>query len=81
MKTKNLSVSSFAKDCGISITTLKKALSGSNQVSTKTLFKIFNTMGVTIKKVKTKNRRKAYFIFLRYASYFEYACLGISSES
>lgn len=35
MKTKNLSVSSFAKDCGISITTLKKALSGSDQVSLK----------------------------------------------
>lgn len=54
MKTKNLSVSSFAKDCEISITTLKKALSGSNQVSTKTLFKISNTMGVTIKEIIKK---------------------------
>lgn len=54
MKTKNLSVSSFAKDCGISITTLKKALSGSDQVSLKTLFKISNTMGVTIKEIIKK---------------------------
>lgn len=54
MKTKNLSVSSFAKDCGISITTLKKALSGSGQVSLETLFKIANTMGVTIKEIIKK---------------------------
>ena len=54
MKTKNLSVSSFAKDCGISITTLKKALSGSGPVSLKTLFKISNTMGVTIKEIIKK---------------------------
>lgn len=54
MKTKNLSVSSFAKDCGISITTLKKALSGSDQVSLKSLFKIANTMGVTIKEIIKK---------------------------
>ena len=54
MKTKNLSASSFAKDCGISITTLKKALSGSGQVSLETLFKIANTMGVTIKEIIKK---------------------------
>ena len=54
MKTKNLSVSSFSKDCGISITTLKKALSGSDQVSLKTLFKIASTMGVTIKEIIKK---------------------------
>lgn len=54
MKTKNLSVSSFAKDCGISATTLNKVLSGSDQVSLKTLFKIANTMGVTIKKIIKK---------------------------
>ena len=54
MKTKNLSVSSFAKDCEISTTTLKKALSGPDQVSLKTLFKIANTMGVTIKEIIKK---------------------------
>ena len=54
MKAKKLTRQSFAKDCGISITTLKKALSGSNQVSTKTLFKISNTMRVTIKEIIKK---------------------------
>lgn len=54
MKAKKLTRQNFAKACGISITTLKKALSGSDQVSLKTLFKIANTMGVTIKEIIKK---------------------------
>lgn len=54
MKAKKLTRQSFAKACGISATTLNKVLSGSNQVSLKTLFKISNTMGVTIKEIIKK---------------------------
>ena len=54
MKEKKLTKQNFAKACGISATTLNKVLSGSNQVSTKTLFKISNTMGVTIKEIIKK---------------------------
>ena len=54
MKAKKLTKQNFAKDCGISATTLNKVLSGSNQVSLKTLFKISNTMGVTIKEIIKK---------------------------